>query len=40
MRRLSTAARICAPIRVRSKASQSPPTITMPITMRTMLYVR
>ena len=40
IRRLSTAARICAPIRVRSKASQRPTAITMPIAMSTMLYVR
>ena len=37
MRRLSTAARICAPMRVRSKPSQSPSTITMPTTISTML---
>ena len=37
MRRLSTAARICAPNRVRSKPSHSPTTITMPTTIRKML---
>ena len=37
MRRLSTAARICAPMRVRSKPSQSPSMITMPTTISKML---
>ena len=33
IRRLSTAARIWAPVRVRSKASQRPLTIRIPITI-------
>jgi hypothetical protein len=37
MRRLSTAARICAPKRVRSKPNQSPTTIAMPAAIRKML---
>ena len=37
MRRLSTAARICAPMRVRSKPSHSPITIKVPTTIRKML---
>ena len=37
MRRLSTAARIWAPMRVRSKPSQRPTAMAIPMAMRTTL---